>query len=112
MYTMRQLAIGEARESALDIAAEALAALSAKGSVHVAENVGRVLAMLRSRNHTSTAHARALACALCAACAHVGAKHAGAPRDAEQAWCRTEEVIETWFAGSEASLDAVLLKVQ
>ena len=112
MYTMRQLAIGDTQESALDIATAALEALSAQGSVHVSENVGRVLSTLRARNHTNTAHARALACALCAACAHVGAKHARAPRDAEQAWCRTEEVIETWFAGCEASLDTVLLGVQ
>ena len=109
---MRQLAIGEAQQSALDVAETAFAALITKGNVHIAENIGRVLAMLRTRNHTDTAHARALACALCAACAHTGAEHTGGPIDAATTWSHTEDVIETWFAGSEASLGSVLMKIQ
>lgn len=111
MHTMRQIANGSAQLSALRIAEAALAALAASGKVHISENVSRVASALRERNHENTTHARALACALCAACAHVEVAHVGAPVDAARTWCHTEGVIEAWFADCDTDLDTALTRI-
>lgn len=107
--TMRDLAAG--RAPALEVAESAFGALAASGTVHLTENVQRTLALLRSQGHANTSQSRALACALCAACADRGVQHALSPSDAAQRWRMAEDTIEAWFSEPLDTLEATMSKI-
>lgn len=104
---MQALATGAPTRApaAAAVAAEALHALSSSGAVQLPQNVARVVAMASDSRHASGPEARALALALCSACAALGVTHANAPVDAEEHWEKVERTFDEWFSASSGGDD-------
>ena len=109
MFTMRDLASGNV--DALAVADAAFKALSDSGSVHLTENVSRTIEQLRAAGAGNSPQSRALACALCAACAGKKVRHGMMPVDAASQWIAAEDAIEAWFSEPLDALPDALAKV-